>query len=159
MKIYKGYKIERDGTVYNKNGTIKKLDKNSKGYYVVDLYQNGKGKRYFVHRLIGDLFLEKQKGKNIINHLDGNKLNNNYKNLKWTTYSGNIKHAYETGLRVPAINYPFNAKLIEAEVSEIKRLLKQGDITKRDIAEKFDITYQSVWRINNGTAWADIKGD
>lgn len=35
----------------------------------------------------------------VVNHLDGNPLNNHYLNLEWTTYSGNNYHAINTGLR------------------------------------------------------------
>ena len=37
-----------------------------------------------------------------MNHIDGNKLNNNACNLEWNTYSENIKHAYSIGLNTPS---------------------------------------------------------
>ena len=39
------------------------------------------------------------KNKIIVNHKDGDKLNNDIENLEWTTYTGNVIHAFETGLR------------------------------------------------------------
>jgi hypothetical protein len=39
----------------------------------------------------------------VVNHLDGCPFNNYYKNLEWTTYSGNNYHAVNTGLRPDAI--------------------------------------------------------
>lgn len=35
---------------------------------------------------------------NLVNHKDGNKLNNNYKNLEWCNVSMNTQHAYDNGL-------------------------------------------------------------
>lgn len=53
-----------------------------------------------VHSLVAECFLEpKPKGRYIPNHKDGNKLNNNSSNLEWATYSNNLQHAYDTGLR------------------------------------------------------------
>lgn len=36
----------------------------------------------------------------IVNHLDGDKRNWSVSNLEWTDHSGNIRHAYENGLRL-----------------------------------------------------------
>lgn len=54
-----------------------------------------------LHRLVALTWVKNDDPiKNIvINHIDGNPLNNYYKNLEWTTYSGNNYHAVNTGLR------------------------------------------------------------
>ena len=36
----------------------------------------------------------------IVNHIDGDKRNWSVSNLEWTDHSGNIRHAYENGLRL-----------------------------------------------------------
>jgi hypothetical protein len=65
-----------------------------KGYKKVTICKNGHTKRVFVHRLVAEAFLEKPQGKNIINHKDGNKQNNNVDNLEWCTDSENQIHSY-----------------------------------------------------------------
>lgn len=93
------YLINEDGDIYSlKSNKIlsKSLDKD--GYVHNSLYSDNKqiiDKRN--HRLVGEMFLEKIEGKNIINHKDLNKLNNNYKNLEWCTTQENTQHAYDNG--------------------------------------------------------------
>lgn len=56
-----------------------------------------------VYRIKAETFLkqpEVEDGVKIIpNHIDGNKANDKIDNLEWVTYSGNLIHAYEAGLR------------------------------------------------------------
>lgn len=47
-----------------------------------------------IHRLIGIYFIPNPYNKPIINHIDGNKLNNNIDNLEWVTHSENEIHSY-----------------------------------------------------------------
>lgn len=60
-----------------------------------------------IHRLVAltwvanDDFLAKP----IVNHIDGNKLNCNYKNLEWNSFSDNSKHAVSNGLAPQAISF------------------------------------------------------
>ena len=57
-------------------------------------------KSFRVHRLVAKAFVENKDPDNntVVNHLDGDKLNNNYKNLEWTTVGGNNQHAADNKL-------------------------------------------------------------
>ena len=55
-------------------------------------------KQHSVHRLVAKAFIANPSSKATVNHIDGNKLNNNVCNLEWNTYSENLKHAYANGL-------------------------------------------------------------
>ena len=57
-----------------------------KGYYTVELC----GTNYSIHRLVALAFIHNPQGKRIVHHIDGNKHNNNYKNLAWATDSENV---------------------------------------------------------------------
>ena len=65
---------------------------------------NKKRTNYYVHRLVAEYFLSNpDKQRNFVNHLGGDKLNNNVSNLEWCTRQENAQHAYETGLVVPTV--------------------------------------------------------
>ena len=68
------------------------------GYWSVRLSNKTKDATVLVHRILGFAFILNPQNKPFINHIDGNKLNNNIKNLEWATNSENMKHAYSTGL-------------------------------------------------------------
>lgn len=103
------YQISNNGQVKNiKTNKILIGDINSAGYKRVILYTPNK-KRFFIHRLVAEHFCNKPlnyKGL-VVNHIDGNKLNNDYKNLEFITRSENDKHAFKLNLRKP---YPAQYK-------------------------------------------------
>jgi hypothetical protein len=52
-----------------------------------------------VHRLVAAAFCHRQRPEQlVVNHKDGNKLNNHYSNLEWVTHSENMQHAHDAGL-------------------------------------------------------------
>ena len=80
-----------------KGGEMQLRD-NGNGYLRVKLCKNNKSRRVLIHRLIAEHFIPQPEGLTVINHIDGNKQNNNISNLEWTTQKENIRHARETGL-------------------------------------------------------------
>lgn len=96
MKNIKGYEgkymATEDGQIFSvKSNKFLKLQTVSNGYLMVSLFKNGVDKYCLVHRLIGETFLPKPEGCNVVNHLDGDKKNNNIENLEWTTQSENVR--------------------------------------------------------------------
>lgn len=71
-------------------------------YLYVQLNANNKSATFAVHRLVALVFVDKPEDKPLVNHIDGDKLNNDACNLEWCTQSENHKHAYATGLKVSA---------------------------------------------------------
>ena len=93
------YEISSLGRVRNKNTQqILIGDINNAGYKRVTLYTPIK-KRFFVHRLVAIHFCDNYQEDLVVNHKDGNKLNNNADNLEWVTRSENDLHAFKNNLR------------------------------------------------------------
>ena len=93
---YENYEIDEDGNVYNVFS--KKFLKGSigeNGYKYYRLSKNNYKKMFYAHRLVAEYFLSNPDNLPVVNHKDGNKLNNNINNLEWVSYSDNTKHWYK----------------------------------------------------------------
>ena len=91
------YQVTNTGEVWSKRrGTdeFKPLQTSiSTGYAKVTL-SDGKGgsKTFQVHRLVAEAFIKNPKKHDIVNHKDGDKINNDVSNLEWTDRRGNAQH-------------------------------------------------------------------
>jgi hypothetical protein len=94
---FENYEVSDNGEVRNKKtGRVLKNSAAPIGYLRVNLRANNQSYTRYVHRLVALNFLE---GEGEVNHIDGNKSNNNVKNLEWVSHKENIEHAEKTGLR------------------------------------------------------------
>ena len=98
---YEGlYRISNLGNVYSiRNNRMIKGRFNTYKYVVVTLSKKGITKEFLVHRLVAQAFMPNPENKPTVNHIDGDKSNNNIKNLEWATYSEQSKHLYKIGLK------------------------------------------------------------
>lgn len=72
---------------------------NNSGYLNVRLKDSDENvKTYLVHRLVALSFIRNTENKEYVNHIDGNKLNNNINNLEWSTPSENNFHSIKSNL-------------------------------------------------------------
>jgi hypothetical protein len=85
--------------LYRRKEKYRTIVHDTKGYPMIILCKNSISKTYKIHRLVAKEFIPNPKNKPQINHKDGNKKNNYYKNLEWCTNSENQLHAFSTGLQ------------------------------------------------------------
>ena len=92
------YLIFNDGRVYSeKTKRFLKPRPDTGGYLRVVLRIDGKSVERAIHRMVGENFLRKIDGKDIINHIDANRTNNDFTNLEWVTVKENVYHAFFMG--------------------------------------------------------------
>ena len=124
IKNYEGiYQVTENGDVWSvKRNRFLKPYKNQLGYLRVVLSKKGKVKKYSVHRLVAEAFIDNQNNYHCVNHKDENKLNNNVDNLEWCTIrynncynDGQIKRARFKRKKV--YQYDLNGNLIKEWIS------------------------------------------
>jgi hypothetical protein len=107
-RVIPGY----EGYCVSNAGMIKSIERDLilqryclNGYLIVDAFRSSLTETLPVHRAVALAWVPNPDPVTftVVNHLDGNPFNNWYKNLEWTTYSGNNYHAVNNGLRVDNI--------------------------------------------------------
>lgn len=136
---------------------IMKQNTTMNGYNNVGLSLNGKRKTFLVHRLVAMVFLEKQEGKDCINHIDGIKTHNYPSNLEWCTCSENSRHAKSTGLKKDHFGEAHGmTKLKNEDVLKIRSLSESG-LSGVEIAQLYpSVCYATVRNIINRKTWVNI---
>ena len=114
-----------------------------------------------IHREVAKAFIPNIDELPFVNHIDGNKLNNNVENLEWVTPQGNVVHAIETGLlnldHLKLIS-KVNRKLTEEDVKYIRNNFKYGDrnFGARSLSRMFDIPHSAVMKIIRFERYAEV---
>lgn len=112
---------------------ILKISHNNKGYCDVSLRKNGIRKHYKVHRLVAMAFVENPKNLNEVDHIDTNKDNNRFDNLRWVTHSENHLNPLTVELkRKKSKNKHWNKSTYD------KKCVKIGVVKDNEIIEIFN---------------------
>ena len=100
--IYEGqetdYSVSTEGEVRKDTTNYILSQSSQQDYKFVGLLINGKQKRMRVHRMVALTFIDNPDNKPYVNHINGNRSDNNVENLEWVTPSENTQHAVNTGL-------------------------------------------------------------
>lgn len=155
--ISTSYYITEDGRCYNSNtGKWLKGQVNCKsGYHSYSLtLPDGSKKRCSTHRLVALAYIPNDdKNKNQINHIDGNKLNNNVENLEWVTQSENQRHAVENELRKYNHVYCFSPEKVL--VAEYKTIAEAAKAVGCSISQINMEIHKEKKALANGFYWSD----
>jgi hypothetical protein len=150
---FPNYTLDENGVIYSRyivggRGSTKeeftplKQVLDHTGYYIVSLCNDGKKFKRSIHRLLAIHYLDNPEGKAHVNHIDGDKTNNDLSNLEWATPQENTRHAMALGLhdaknkalQVPVSQCSVDGELI-AEYESFKQAQKETGICWQNISK------------------------
>jgi hypothetical protein len=158
IKYYeKLYIISKFGKIRSlKTNKIIKQRLNKKGYKIVSLIENKKTLYKYVHRLVAFTFHEDNRKNNIVDHIDGDKTNNYYKNLRFVSQSENTINAYKNNKNMKSltINQIDKNNIIIKTYLSLRQASLQNNIStytirKSHLNNKYINDYK--WIIKNNT--------
>ena len=172
IEDYPNYMISSMGRVKSlgnnktRKEKIRKLQNSKDGYLQIELWKNGNGKKYQVHRLVAEAFIDNPNNNPEIDHINTNKTDNRVCNLRWVTPKENMsnpltknkmrknshlknKFGIEHPKSKPIIQFTLDGKLVRKweSAKEVKRDLgfDNSSITKCCIG-KCKLAYGFIWK-------------
>lgn len=134
------YLINDKGEVYSLLSNVKlKPTVDTSGYVQYKLFisydAKTKKRKYLyrrAHRLVAEYFIPNPQKYEVVNHIDGNKQNNDISNLEWCSAKYNVHHAFITGL----VNIPKKYKDSEID-SILVDFISDKSMTIKDLEDKY----------------------
>jgi hypothetical protein len=113
IKDYEGlYQVSNFGNIKSLermvgcNGGFKKINEvlcktkeYKNGYKMISLSKFSKSKTMLIHRLAAIAFIDNKGSNNVVNHKDGDRLNNRVDNLEWCSVRYNVTHSFRNKQR------------------------------------------------------------
>lgn len=123
----------------SKGGIVKPIVQKRKGYLVVNLTYKKVRKQEFVHRLILKAFRGIPSKEFQACHNDGNKVNNNIKNLRWDTLQNNIADRALHGTNCGGEKNG-NHKITDEQAL----FIKESNLTNTQLARIFKVSWNAI---------------
>ena len=141
-----------NGRGYNSKEIIKSNNRLNQDGYVMITLPNGERP---LHRLVAEAWVENPENKPTVNHIDGNKLNNDFENLEWATRSEQLYHAYKLGLKKPVHT---NRKLTDKDIEFIRShyIKNHGVFGVSGLARQFNVSTTTIKNVISGKYYKNI---
>lgn len=142
IKGYEGlYQVSNLGRVkslkFGKERILKPI-KNTVGYMQVSLCKYGKIKKFTVHNILAEVFIQNPENKPEVNHIDEDKTNNMVSNLEWCTRKENVNHG--TRNKRSAVSRGKALKAIDIATGEYNEYCSQSECARQLGVNQSNIT-------------------
>lgn len=149
------YLISNKGRILNPHTNTYVKPYISQAGYALVAKRITKGSRS-LHRAMMEAFFGLIPENLVVNHKDGNKLNNILSNLEIVTHAYNTQHAYATGLAHGRRGEDHHSnKVTEEDVLSMYAMFEMG-LNNDYVAEKFNLHSRYVSLVRHGKRWEHV---
>ena len=147
LSLFDGkYEVCSDGKIYSNARKVKTelVGKITKcGYRLVLLTVNHKRFYKLVHRIVAEAFIPNPHNYEEVNHIDGNKLNNDVKNLEWCSSAQNKKHCRDF----------LNPRQNKIDMNIAEQIRSEKGLSHRKLGEKYGLKKTQIGYILQNKRW------
>lgn len=122
-RVFSCEKLDRNGKLRKRKELTPSCSRDGYGVGVTLVDTKGVRHKHYVHKIVGEHFIDNPEGMPVVRHLDGDEWNNHRDNLYWSQHVG--------GCGSPPIPP-------DKEVLAVREAAYTGEYTLSDLAEKFD---------------------
>lgn len=125
-------------------------------YWYIRTCHDNVAKNTRVHIMLALCWVENDdpENKTIVNHRDGDPLNNQIDNLEWCTLAQNNQHG--RGLDGNFGKDLYNSTMDDEIVHELCKRMIQGERPK-DLADEFELSVDVVRKVKTGSTWFHVR--
>lgn len=157
IKDFEGiYQIDETGRLFSLVSNQYLKPAINRGYRVITLWNKGKSKQFRYARLYATYFLPNPNNLPLINHIDGNKLNDSLDNLEWCTPQENTVHSWKLELSKysksykRSLNCSLKCRKFTKQIEEqIRNEYKNQKVSMPTLAKKYECCRQTILKIVN----------
>lgn len=133
-------------------GKVKRLESEKCLYHILSKYahvnlsdEKNNTQGYFIHRLVAEFFIPNPQNLPVVDHIDGNKLNNHVTNLRWSTQSDNTHNHYQKKPRLCTILQCDQKKNVVNIYNSLKEVYDaNSDFNKSNLRKA--LTYKNTYK-------------